>query len=193
MNQFVVNADGRAPFVYSPLDPSKDCIRLLSVEASRNVTALQCRLTHVNFSDRPRYQALSYMWGDESEKKLILVDGKKFYVTRNLYDAIHFLRRCKPHCLFWIDAICINQDDVHEKNRQIRIMPHIYFRATTVIAWLGTKRITPALVRGNALACAACYPLMRAGLAVRKYNGVLKPLQEQQGLTVPFPDTRTYC
>jgi len=92
------------------------------------------------------------MWGDESERKLILVDGK-FYVARNLYNAIHFLRRCKPDCLFWIDAICINQDDVHEKNRQICIMPHIYFRATTVMIWLGTKRISPALVRGNAPTC----------------------------------------
>jgi hypothetical protein len=146
---FVVHqADERSEFVYSPLDVEKDCTRLVAVEPSANVTApLRCRLTHVNFSDRPRYEALSYMWGDESKRKLIFIDDKRLYVGKNLFDAIHFLRRCKSEGLFWIDAICINQNDVQEKNRQIRIMPHIYFRATTVLVWLGTKEITSELAQ----------------------------------------------
>ncbi|KAK4445144.1 heterokaryon incompatibility protein-domain-containing protein [Podospora aff. communis PSN243] len=148
---FVAQSDGRPEFVYSPLDPEKDCTRLVAIGPSTNVAApLRCRLTHVNFSDRPRYEALSYMWGDETKRKLIFIDEKRFYVGKNLFDAIHFLRRSKSEGLFWIDAICINQGDVHEKNRQIRIMPHIYFRATTVLVWLGTKEITPELAQSTA-------------------------------------------
>lgn len=33
----------------------------------------------------------------------------------------------------WIDAICINQDDLVEKAEQIRLMPAIYERAFTVV------------------------------------------------------------
>ncbi|KAK0643168.1 heterokaryon incompatibility protein-domain-containing protein [Cercophora newfieldiana] len=137
---YIVNPDECPPFVYSPLDTSRDCTRLVAIEPSQNVTSpLRCRLTHVNFSDRPRYQALSYMWGDESIKRPIFVDGKSFYVGKNLFDALHFLRHRKSGRFFWVDALCINQSDIQEKNRQIRIMPHIYFRATKVLIWLGTK------------------------------------------------------
>ena len=39
----------------------------------------------------------------------------------------------------WVDAICINQADVPEKNRQIAIMPFIYMRAKMVLVWLGVR------------------------------------------------------
>lgn len=41
---------------------------------------------------------------------------------------------------FWIDAICINQSDLDERSRQVRIMPDIYSRAMGVIVWLGHDR-----------------------------------------------------
>lgn len=37
----------------------------------------------------------------------------------------------------WIDAICINQADLDERNGQVRIMPEIYSKASCVIVWLG--------------------------------------------------------
>ncbi|KAI9647460.1 hypothetical protein NHQ30_003845 [Ciborinia camelliae] len=40
---------------------------------------------------------------------------------------------------FWVDAICINQKDITERNRQLTIMKWIYFRADTVVVWLGKK------------------------------------------------------
>ena len=39
--------------------------------------------------------------------------------------------------LFWVDAICINQDDLEERSAQVQIMPQIYSRASCVIVWLG--------------------------------------------------------
>jgi hypothetical protein len=39
--------------------------------------------------------------------------------------------------LLWIDAICINQQDVQERNHQVRIMSHIYKWAECVRVWLG--------------------------------------------------------
>lgn len=129
------------PFFYEPLDPLRDCTRVVEIEPckSRNATNLdlRCRVTQVLFSDRPKYRALSYMWGDESGRIPISLNGKRFSVAENLFRALCFLRRENFAGPFWIDAICINQDDIEEKNRQIRIMPHIYFRASEVLVWLG--------------------------------------------------------
>jgi hypothetical protein len=55
----------------------------------------------------------------------------------NLWDALHCLRKRANGRRYWIDAICINQADIPERNQQVRIMPHIYFRAHTVVVWLG--------------------------------------------------------
>lgn len=38
---------------------------------------------------------------------------------------------------FWIDAICINQEDVLEKSAQVSLMGEIYKKATHGIVWLG--------------------------------------------------------
>lgn len=38
---------------------------------------------------------------------------------------------------FWVDAICINQEDLEERSAQVQIMPQIYSKASCVIVWLG--------------------------------------------------------
>lgn len=40
---------------------------------------------------------------------------------------------------FWIDAICINQGDVSERNAQVAIMSTIYSQAEKVYVWLGRQ------------------------------------------------------
>lgn len=37
----------------------------------------------------------------------------------------------------WIDAICIDQLSISERNHQVQLMPLIYSKASRVIAWLG--------------------------------------------------------
>ncbi|KAF2435386.1 hypothetical protein EJ08DRAFT_729880 [Tothia fuscella] len=38
---------------------------------------------------------------------------------------------------FWIDAICIDQSNVLERNHQVKLMSLIYSHATSVLSWLG--------------------------------------------------------
>ena len=45
-----------------------------------------------------------------------------------------------PRLTLWIDAICINQDDVFERNHQVRLMGDLYRSATSVLSWLGADR-----------------------------------------------------
>lgn len=95
------------------------------------------RINHVTFGQKPEYEALSYTWGDESIRHTILIDGCDFSVGQNLFDALRGLRVEVKERMLWVDAICINQSDVPERNKQISIMPFIYMRAQTVLIWLG--------------------------------------------------------
>ena len=42
-----------------------------------------------------------------------------------------------PHFYLWVDFLCINQDDVPERNWQIQLMGHIFGSADGVFGWLG--------------------------------------------------------
>ncbi|KIW20849.1 hypothetical protein PV08_01427 [Exophiala spinifera] len=127
-------------FQYEELDPSVDCMRLIELDPGGDADDVpRCKLIHVTFGQKPRYQALSYMWGDVTIKKKISVEGKELLVGQNLWDALRYLRNCGSSRHYWIDAICINQANIFERNRQLRIMPHIYMRAQTVLVWLGRK------------------------------------------------------
>jgi hypothetical protein len=129
-------------FIYQPLDPNPDAasIRLVLIEPSTDLEdPLSCRLIHVKFAEKRRYKALSYMWGDEAIKERMFLDGAEIYVRQNLGDALHYLRRSGNRMPLWIDAICINQQDIEERNRQLKMMKWIYFRADTVMIWLGKK------------------------------------------------------
>ncbi|KAK4099221.1 HET-domain-containing protein [Parathielavia hyrcaniae] len=92
-----------------------------------------------------KFEALSYMWGPEDGNHVITLNDFPFQVRRNLREALRFLRgydRTRKEissCMYWIDAICINQDDTTERNRQLPIMGQIYFRASTVVVWLGSS------------------------------------------------------
>ncbi|KAG5769211.1 hypothetical protein H9Q72_003483 [Fusarium xylarioides] len=48
--------------------------------------------------------------------------------------------------LLWVDAICINQDDLDERAQQVALMQQIYSRASSVLVWLGraTEQTVPA-------------------------------------------------
>lgn len=118
-------------------------IRLVEIQSAvDDEDPVICSLSEVTYGSKPKFEALSYMWGAEKAKDVITVNNHPFEVRRNLLDALLFLRRQvasgKARQPFWIDAICIKQSDVEERNRQVRIMDQIYFRARTVVVWLGS-------------------------------------------------------
>ncbi|KAJ4111466.1 hypothetical protein NW768_011820 [Fusarium equiseti] len=129
--------ESRVASPYQPLNELRDCTRLLRIEPAKDDDPIACTLSEVAFCDRPKFDALSYMWGDEKAKHNITVNGVDYDVRQNLWDALHYLRKHAPDVDYWIDAICINQRDGDERNRQVRMMHHIYFRAQTVVVWLG--------------------------------------------------------
>ena len=83
------------------------------------------------------YTALSYTWGDETTRKEIFIDGKILQVGKNLEEALRYLRKPDRALVLWADAVCINQNDIEEKNAQILQMGNIYRTAVIVTVWLG--------------------------------------------------------
>lgn len=61
------------------------------------------------------YEALSYSWGAEGSVENITVNDRSLDVTKNLADALFFLRDESSTRTLWIDALCINQADLVEK------------------------------------------------------------------------------
>jgi len=126
-----------------PLHPSMDSIRLLTLLPAKEGGAIRCRLATLTFAQRPKYEALSYRWGSTSQhsNRLILVNGTSLLVGKNLFQALKNLRHeGSGERILWVDAVCINQSDLDERNSQVGMMPWIYSRAQTVIVWLGVQR-----------------------------------------------------
>ena len=88
---------------------------------------------------RARYMALSYVWGSEENKREMLVDGQKAFVTHNLHAALsNPVLRLKCQSLpIWVDAVCIDQGNEDEKMAQIARMADVYSQACEVLVFLG--------------------------------------------------------
>lgn len=144
-------ASSAPAFKYDALEP--DHIRVLTLlPAEQDSDPFRCTLRPMSRADAAScYSALSYTWGDEPRvmKTVTVVESgtngeehDRLLSTRpNLHEALMTLRRTMPaHAIqpsLWIDALCINQDDVSEKTEQIRQMDQTYASASNVIIWLG--------------------------------------------------------
>ncbi|PWY68204.1 HET-domain-containing protein [Aspergillus eucalypticola CBS 122712] len=129
-------------FNYSELQLGPNTTRLVRLLPSeKDNTPIRCELfTYVLPESTGRkhlYEALSYVWGSQSETQTITVNGCDFQVTRNLYTALLHLRNHQLQRTIWIDAISINQADDDEKSEQIPLMRSIYAQADRVLVWLG--------------------------------------------------------
>jgi hypothetical protein len=75
---------------------------------------------------------------DRSQSRPIRLNHKEFYVFPNPYDVLGQLMVSHPGVCFWIDAVCINQQDLVERSAQVNIMCQIHQKAEKVAIWLGT-------------------------------------------------------
>ena len=86
------------------------------------------------------FATLSYVWGNERDRRDILLNGAVLSVTANLETCLRALAadgEFQDRYKIWVDAICINQDDEVERASQVLKMREIYSGGWTVVAWLG--------------------------------------------------------
>ena len=122
--------------LYQPL-PSSSSIWIIELEIGRDEMPIKCRLVTVpDFMHAPAFHALRYCWGEELAEETVLCKNQIMRTTQNLFNALNRLRSIGV-CRLWADAICINQNNISERNQQVSIMRQIYERAERVHIWLG--------------------------------------------------------
>ncbi|KAF4950097.1 hypothetical protein FGADI_8436 [Fusarium gaditjirri] len=113
-------------------------IRLLHLLPAADVNSvIESRLEAVSLEQKPVYEALSYCWGDNTQLQEIKCNNRGFQVTENLFSALQHLRNEHAERTLWIDAICINQKDLKERQSQVLLMKDIYTKSDRVVIWLG--------------------------------------------------------
>ncbi|KAF1999721.1 hypothetical protein P154DRAFT_212764 [Amniculicola lignicola CBS 123094] len=149
-----MNDPGRHPFhhFYRPLAPK--FTRVFELEAGEFWDPIVGRLVPQAMDAEP-YEAISYVWGNPRKRRDITIDGVTLSVTENLHgaltafrhrpvaassdepDASTALSRTQPVRRLWVDAVCINQEDLQERISQVELMSFIYAGARRVLSWLG--------------------------------------------------------
>lgn len=125
---------------YQPL--CGDEIRLLTIHPATDTDSpVHVSLHHASLgieeTTASPYYALSYCWGDPADPPEITLNGVQVAVTRNLHRALRRFRSPGLKRPIWIDALCINQQDLAERSVQVLRMRELYSRAELVLVWLG--------------------------------------------------------
>jgi hypothetical protein len=128
-------------FTHPPLNLQTASIRLIRLHATSDSNeAIDCDMIVTTPDDQ--YTCLSYVWGDDTSGQWILVNGQRFWVRQNLWNFLNQARqddKLNPR-QFWIDALCIDQENIAERQHQVQQMGTIYGKATEVISWLGLDK-----------------------------------------------------
>jgi hypothetical protein len=83
------------------------------------------------------YDALSYAWGTTMSSRRALIDGIPISVAESLNLEFRRLRSHNRFHTLWIDALCINQQDVRERSYRFEHMTTVYSTARHIVIWLG--------------------------------------------------------
>lgn len=125
--------------IYQQLPLAPGTIRVIDLDRAKDTTApLNGTLRVIRLKDCPNFTALSYVRGNGSTAS-IYCNGCAFTITSNCKEALISLRSVQEDLCIWVDAVCINQEDDAEKDRQIPIMGEIYTWANVVWVWLGPE------------------------------------------------------
>ena len=106
------------------------------------ILATQSLVVATQHDRNTKYIALSYAWSQEEPTHSIKMytAGHRagvLCITPDLHTAMRQLRDSESVIFLWIDAICIDQANIQEKNHQVPLMADIYRRAEHVYVWLG--------------------------------------------------------
>lgn len=137
---------------YQPLTNPR-AIRLIMLRKSPDDNApLSCAIMETTLDTPANYYALSYTWGSEAPGEVMAIfpardsgsvgtSAQIISLTPNCAAALRLLRKRlgDSDTGVWVDAVCINQSDVAEKNMQVTMMAEIYSHAKCVVVWVGEQ------------------------------------------------------
>ncbi|CAJ2501031.1 Uu.00g038840.m01.CDS01 [Anthostomella pinea] len=132
-----LDTNGKHP--YQPLDTAISGIRLLYLGPGKGTDPLLCTLKHASLQTQPKpqYQTISYVWGNPNQRGETVIESIAVSVPASSERVLRRLRSSETTLCLWIDAICINQDDLPERGQQVGMMAAIYKNSMGNIVHLG--------------------------------------------------------
>ena len=141
-------------FRHAPLTLSSSSIRLVQIHpvplgttsTLANPYPLALRISQFTTTSRPPYLAVSYTWGTSSSTgtsptptahQRITINSKPFLIQPNLHSLLLHLRQRNERRFLWVDALCIDQRNLEERNFHVQLMARIYEEALAGLVWLG--------------------------------------------------------
>jgi hypothetical protein len=133
-------------YIYDPINQASPSIRLLTLLPSTEKYARLSGQLHTASLEPypPTYEALSYVWDDyrwafprSPDTFPLQIDGRDLSITRSLALALFQVRHRRQPRLLWVDAVCIDQENMDEKSHQVQQMYTIYSLAYRTLIWLG--------------------------------------------------------
>jgi hypothetical protein len=126
-------------FTWRPLDRSRHKIRVLDLDGGIDNSPLSGRLRHVflDGSEEAHYETISYAWVDTSLVASILIEKQCIHIPASAASALRSMRLANTSRTLWIDCICIDQEDTHEKGHQVGLLADIFGRSWRTLAFLG--------------------------------------------------------
>lgn len=121
-------ATAQASQIYTKLNQVRTEIRVLRLQPSDNYHETpRCRLDVVSLASEtpPEHEAVSYCWGECSGSAPVWVNGVLHDAPASSVSVLRRFRHFKEVRTLWIDALCINQRDIVEKQCQIPLMGRI--------------------------------------------------------------------
>ena len=144
-------------YEYLRLDVEASEIRLLTLLPGPPEAAIRITIDVVVLTKHkiPQFEAVSYAWGSTESTVNILINEFRsgamtmkhstLAVTRNLATALRYLRYGDRPRVLWVDAVCVNQNNLTERSQQVARMADIFTLANRVVAWLGPDSRDSAL------------------------------------------------
>lgn len=143
INSAYYDNDDCSPYKHEPLDATS--FRVLHLlPADKLDDTLECEIQHAPLPksgiQNIAYMALSYVWGKDHTSSLkVKVQDGHIMIRRNLDSALRHLRQRNAIITLWVDALCIDQSNVQERNHQVQQMRQIYETAEETIVYLGPQ------------------------------------------------------
>ena len=139
-------------FRHERLKLSGNFMRLLQIQGGTKNDAISLRITQYAVHRLPKYAAISYTWGPmprhakmtssspatiDPYTRNIRVNGRPFRIRINLWNLLYHLRQRGESRFLWVDALCIDQENLEERNFHVYRMSKVYENAEKTIVWLG--------------------------------------------------------
>lgn len=134
--------------LYEDLGSSSAQIRLIKLrrDDTNRSGLVSGELATFSLSDPqcPPFTTVSYTWGNSKEygDEPIQLNGQDKLVLKNVLALLRMLCCTSSEDFdlavdwFWIDSICINQDNLSERSSQVKLMGQVYRQAKATIVWL---------------------------------------------------------